>query len=174
VPYVDPNTVHDPSTGAVIPAAWGDVVRSDLEYLVDPPACSVYHSLSVTKGTGTTLSALAANSENYDNAAMHSTSVSSSQILVPYDGRYQAGVVLSWDANASGNRATAFQVNGGGGSDDYLVDIRTGTSGNSTGVSGYRTLELTAGDIVEVAVWQNSGGNLDVDLVEFSLIFFTR
>jgi hypothetical protein len=174
VPYVDPNTVSNPTTGAVITAAWGDVIRDDLEYLIDPPACSVSHSASVTKGTGTSLSALAADTEAYDNATMHSTSVSNSQILIPYDGRYQVGVVLSWDANASGNRATAFQVNGGGGSDDYLVDIRTGTSGNSTGVSGYRTLELTAGDIVEVAVWQNSGGNLDVDLVEFSVIFFTR
>ena len=30
-PYVDPQTIHNPSTGASPPASWGDAVRDALE-----------------------------------------------------------------------------------------------------------------------------------------------
>lgn len=171
--YVDPNTVHNPSTGAVIPAAWGDTVRDDLEFLIDPPACSVYHNTTQSKASSTTLAALLANSENYDNFSGHSTSVATSRITIATAGRYEVGCVVSWAANGTGNRATAFSVNGVGVA-DYLVDIRTGTATNSTGISGSRTLVLAAGDYVEVSVWQTSGGALLASLDEFYVLWRTR
>lgn len=171
--YIDPNTILTPDPGDVLTAAWCDTVRDDLEFLVDPPACSVYHNTTQSQTTGTALTALAANSENYDNDSMHSTVTNNSRITIQTAGRYEVGAVVSWAANATGNRALAFAKNGVG-VNDYLVDIRTGTATNSTGISGSRTLVLAAGDYVEVSVWQTSGGNLNATLTEFYCIFRTR
>lgn len=169
--YADLNTLHNPATGTIPPASWGDQARDNLEFLIDPPACSVYHNTTQTIATGTTLLVLAANAENYDNNAMHSTVTNNSRITAITAGRYRIGVVLSWAANATGNRATAFRVNG---TTDYVVDIRVGTATNSTAISGSRTLVLAANDYVEVFVWQSSGGNLDVTVSEFAAKFETR
>jgi len=168
---VDPATILTTDPGDVLTAAWCDTVRDDLEALIDPPACSVYHNTTQTKTTGTSLSALSANSENYDNDSMHSTVTNNSRITIQTAGRYEVGVVLSWAASATGNRALAFTVNG---TTDYVVDIRTGTASNSTAISGSRTLVLAAGDYVEPSVWQSSGGDLNATLSEMYAIFRTR
>jgi hypothetical protein len=166
VAYVDLNTIHNPATGTIPPASWGDQIRDNLESHEDPARTSVYHDTTQSKTSGTTLQALAANSEHYDTANQHSNVTTNSRITVAADGRYRLGAVLSWAASGTGNRATAFTVNG---TDDYLVDIRTGTATNSTGISGSRTISLTAGDYVEVTVWQTSGGALLCTLDEFSV-----
>ena len=42
MPYVDPQTIDNPTAGNPIPAAWADQVRNNLEFLIAPPTCSVY------------------------------------------------------------------------------------------------------------------------------------
>lgn len=169
--YVDLATIQDTDPGDILTAAWCDQARDNQEFFIDPPACSVYHNTTQTKSSSTSLSTALANSENYDNASMHSTSSNTSRITIQTAGRYEVGVVLSWAANSTNNRATAFLVNG---TTDYIVDLRVSPSVNSAGISGSRTLVLSAGDYVEVAVWQNSGGDLALTLTEFYAIFRTR
>ena len=57
MPYTDPQTIHNPATGTVAPATWGDILRENSEFLIDPPACSVTHSTTQSIATATTVAA---------------------------------------------------------------------------------------------------------------------
>lgn len=168
--YADLDTIQTTDPGDILTAAWCDQARDNGEFLIDPPACSVSNA-AVTVASSVTLAALAADTEQYDNDSMHSTVSSNSRITIQTAGRYEIGCVVKYSASASGNRSTVFKVNG---TTSYNVDLRTGTGTNTTAISGSRTLVLAAGDYVEVFMFQNSGGDLDVTLDEFYAIFRTR
>jgi hypothetical protein len=144
VPYVDIQTVHNPATGTVAPAAWGDQIRDDLEFLIDPPGCSLFHSTtqSVPNDTGTQL---AANSESYDNDAMHSTVSNTSRITCQTAGRYLFTATIEYSANATGRRAANLFRNA-----TTIVNgsNTTAINGAATFVTVTRTLVLAASDFV--------------------------
>lgn len=168
--YADLNTIHNPATGTVAPASWGDQVRDNLEFLIDPPACSVYASSAQSIANATFVS-LTADSEYFDNDSMHSTVTNTSRITVQTAGRYLLSATIAYTAG-TGRRFSQFLVNGatgydgdgrpaiGGGSDDKIVMTRS--------------LVLAASDYVEVQANQNTGGALDVTLREFVALFMTR
>lgn len=172
--YVDLNTIHNPATGTVAPAAWGDQVRDNLEFLIDPPACSVFASSAQSVANGTTTS-LNAGSENYDNDAMHSTVSQTSRITAQTAGRYEISATVAF-APGTGRRITSFLVNGTTtlDGDSRVSAVTGGAAGVTDRVSINRTVTLAVGDFVEVQVNQNSGGNLDVTLNEFVAMFRTR
>ena len=62
-----PDSVPSPTAG---PGGIPPGHRDDLEFLIDPPACSVYNSAVQVVATSTAATLLA-NSENFDNASMH-------------------------------------------------------------------------------------------------------
>lgn len=168
--YVDPNSVHNPSTGAVAPAAWGDTLRDCLEFLIDPPACSVFHNTtqSVSSGSGTILNA---NSETADNDAMHSTVSNTSRITINTAGRYQFQANVQFAGNVTGYRQIQFQVNG---ATVFATDRMISVGSNDTIFSCVAFRTLIVGDYVEVNVFQNSGSSLNVTLNEFTACFRTR
>lgn len=170
MPYVDPQTVHNPATGTVAPAAWGDTLRDDLEFLIDPPVCSVYHSTTqnVTTATGTVLSA---NSENFDNDGMHSTVTNNSRITIQTAGRYQLQANVQFAGNATGYRQIQFQLNG---STIFATDRQISVGTNDTIFSAVASRALVVSDYITVNVFQNSGSTLAVTLNEFTAIFRTR
>lgn len=170
MPYVDPNTVHDPVTGTVAPAAWGDAVRDSLEFLIDPPLCNVFNSAaqSVPNDTST---AMTANSERDDNDAMHSTVSNTSRITAQTAGRYLVTCAVVFAANATGRRAVDFRVNG---TTTHNVLSSLPISTNSLAITGSRLLTFAAGDYVECMSYQNSGAALNVTLNEFGAVFLTR
>ena len=45
--YADARTIHDPTTGQVIPAAWGDQICDNQDFFATPPMVRVRHSLSL-------------------------------------------------------------------------------------------------------------------------------
>lgn len=169
MPYVDPNTVHNPSTGTVAPAAWGDVVRDDLEFLIDPPACSVFNSGNQSVPTAT-VTVLTANSEFFDNDGMHSTVTNNSRITAQTAGRYLTMSAVSF-ATGTGSRTVSFLLNG---SSTLNAILLPAVSGNVTRVVALRLITLAAGEYVETRVSQDSGGGLDVALVEFGATYLTR
>ena len=172
MPYVDPNTVHNPTTGAVIPASWGDNVRDNLEFLIDPPACSVYGS-AVQVLTDNTAAAILADSELFDSAAMHSTSSNTSRITIPtgLGGRYMIVATVFFESNGTGARIVRLRVDGSTNTDMLAVG---GSAASSTVLSFSKPLVLTAGQYVEIMGLQTSGGDLDVQLTDFSAYFLTR
>jgi hypothetical protein len=167
--YVDLSTIDNPTAGQPILAAWGDQIRENDEFLIDPPAASVSASAAQSVASGTTSVALTANTEAFDNAAWHTGS--EAKLTAPIDGRYLFIATVQFAANATGNRRMAFRVDG---TTVYESTLVGGTTTNSIVTTAPRMLTLTAGQYVEVVVWQTSGGNLNVTLLEFAVTFLTR
>ena len=89
----------------------GHQVRDNLEFLIDPPACSVFNTVAQSLATGSA-TVLDANSENFDNDAMHSNVTNNSRITVQTAGRYLFYTRVEFAANATGVREIRFNKNG--------------------------------------------------------------
>jgi len=172
VGYIDPQGVHNPATGTVAPASWGDTIRDDLEFFIDPPACAVKHSVAQLIATATAV-ALACDTEDFDNDGLHSTVTNNSRITVQTAGRYEFAVTVRYAFNATGSRLARVQVNGGTVHEIMFVAASTATN-DTTVVGGTKKLTLAAGDFVQCIGFQTSGGNLNVEVLEFSAKFLTR
>lgn len=170
--YVDLNTIHNPTSGTIPPASWGDQIRDNLEFLVDPPAVSAYHSAAVTL-TDDTLTKMVADSELFDNASWHSTSSNTSRLTAPIACRALVFATVVFDPNATGERLVDFLVNN---TTQYVgVAGAPNPSGSrNTGITVVRAIIFAAGDYVECRSRQKSGGNLDARLYEFGATFLTR
>jgi hypothetical protein len=173
--YIDPNTVHNPATGTVAPAAWGDTIRDDLEFLIDPPACSARNSTTQSINN-TTFTVLTANSENFDNNAMHSTVTNTSRITCQTAGRYLFFTRHRWATNGTGARVIQYRINGvdPGATAQQLMAVPAAGGGVDHQHTATWSLTLAAGDYVEVAGYQDSGVALNVTLEEFAATFLTR
>lgn len=172
--YVDLNTIHNPSPGGVAPSAWGDQIRDNFEFLIDPPVCSVAGSgtQNVEHDDPTVLNAP---TENFDNDGMHSTVSNTSRITAQTPGRYLFMATVRFDDNSNaGVRRVSLRVNGTtliGGMQVHFVS----TNGNPVRIQATRALVLSAGDYVEPVAYQNSGVDiLTVHLDEFLAMFLTR
>lgn len=134
-------------------------VRDNFEALY-PAACRVYHSANQAVASGGGGGTLAFNSEDYDTDAMHSTSVNTSRITATRAGKYHVGAVLIWAANATGQRQVFINRNGS----TIAANVHN-NAGGSVGAQMALSCDvaLTAGQYVEVGVWQNSGGSLNVE-----------
>ena len=169
MPYVDTQTIHNPATGTAIPAAWGDQTRDNSEFLIDPPFASVSHSATQVSVNGVGL-ALLANTELFDNNAMHSTVTNTSRITIQTAGRYKVAATVEFATDADGDRRLVFRVNG----TTTHQSLRVSSSASTVILTGTRDLVLAATDYVEVVATQSAGNNLDVTLHEFSAMFVTR
>jgi hypothetical protein len=174
--YQDPNLVHNPATGTVAPAAWGDQIRDCLEFLVDPPACSISApGVSVPSGTTVVLGATTG-LENYDNDAMHNDSSNRSRIIINTAGRYLAMATMNTSVFTGTLNAYVrflFRVNGttsvGG------DRIKNSTADEAIRLNASRSLVLVAGDYVEVTCDTTLGGSaITVTLDEFQMTYLTR
>lgn len=170
--FVDPNLIHEPADGKVVPAFWGGVVRDDLEHLADPPAASVFaqaaqlvssEDLGEDEGA-----ALSAPGKHFDSAAMHDPGEENSRIHVTEAGRYLAIAGVRVPPTADYRLVVDFLVNG---TQVVHGDARFFDTNATHGVKATRTLELSAGDFVEVTVLQDSGDEREVTLQEFSLVW---
>lgn len=173
MPYVDLNTIHNPATGTFAPATWGDQIRDNLEFLIDPPACSIFESTaqSVADNTST---ALTSNEENFDNDAMHSNVTNTSRITCNTAGRYQLIGTVVFAANATGIRQVTFRLDG---TTTLVPNVQVqavSSGGSSTAITLVGNVTLTAGQYVECMARQTSGGALNCTLAEFSATFLTR
>jgi hypothetical protein len=112
----------------------------------------------VTPSTDTTVNFT---SEAYDTASMHSTA-HLSRLTVPVTGIYELGAHVNWDLNFSGYRVARLIRNGSPNSlAEEAIDASVPADQNVTTVE-----RLTAGDYVEVDVYQTSGNtrNLTAEL----------
>lgn len=170
MPYVDPATIHNPATGTVATAAWGDQLRDNDEWFAEPPSCRVYHS-TTQNVTTSTFTALNANSELWDSASMHSTSSQTSRITVPVAGKYLFSATVEFEAQATNARFARFIVNG---STTYTFGACPAMSGVGVRLSGSTLLSMSASGYVEVQAWQNSGSTITGQLLEFSCVYQSR
>lgn len=177
MPYVDPNTIHNPSTGGIAPASWGDVIRDDLEFLIDPPACSLSRSTNQTVGTSTsTATDLTADTEAFDNDAMHSLVTNTERITFQTAGNYLVIATVEFDgADTDGERVLRFLFNNVTVVRGMRIQANAAVSNFPTALTLARFINnVVAGDFVTCQVRQNSGSSLAVSLVEFSATYLTR
>ena len=117
----------------------------------------VYNSANLSINNSTT-PALTFDSERYDTAGLHSTSVNTGRLTAPVAGVYLIAATIAFDNNVTGNRQVQFEVNG-------TTTIQVVNNDAETGfvfVSIASLYRLAAGDYVQVRVNQTSGGALDV------------
>jgi hypothetical protein len=147
----------------VQPEDWAAVNRvvDALRDAVSPPLpqARVFNSANISIPTGT-VTALTFNSERYDNGGLHSTSANTGRLTAPITGLYVIGGNVRFAANATGIRNALIRLNG---TTFIATDTRQATGGgNATDLPLETQYQLTAGDFLELVVFQDSGGALNV------------
>jgi hypothetical protein len=135
---------------------------------------SVFVGCSVTRTAAqsianTTYTAIAFTTEDYDTDAIHDNSTNNTRLTVPSGkgGKWQITGPVTF-ANGTGYRIVRIYKNGVG-----LISLSsapTVSGDNTTGVVS-NVFNLSAGDYLEVFVYQNSGGALNVQFADTSVQF---
>lgn len=115
----------------------------------------VRHSVnqSIPNNTVTTLTF---DTEDFDTDGFHSPALPT-RLTVPVVGIYHITASVSWPSNAAGLRAMVILLNG---ATTLMRDQRAPFAAENFNM-GETTVELAAGDFVEVTVIQTSGGALN-------------
>lgn len=112
-----------------------------------------------------TPTALTFNTERFDSGDLHSLSVNTGRLTAPITGLYAVGCMVEFAANATGIRSVQIRLTtvGGVGPTTIAADTRVPLTGAVTICSPVPAVwQFTAGDWVDVAVFQTSGGALNV------------
>ncbi|MEV6833470.1 hypothetical protein AB0N17_02895 [Streptomyces sp. NPDC051133] len=109
--------------------------------------------------TSSSWTALTLDTEQVDSYGGHSTSSNTSRYIAQVAGVYAVCGVASWASSATGVRGTRLHVNGSVVQGSAQMTLPSGDSGSAI-ATPVRTVRLAAGDYVEVAGWQSSGGAL--------------
>lgn len=136
-------------------------------------AARAYNSANISVANGTVTS-LNLNSERFDSDDFHSTSSNTSRLTIPsgLGGFYTISASIAWATNSTGERMLGILHNG----TTYIARAQQATGSTNDLRQNVSTIyNLTAGDYVEISVWQNSGGALNVlsvgnDSPELSII----
>ena len=145
------------AVGGKITAAWGNSdIRDAINFLLAPPRALAYQGTATTSFTSAVFAVVGMDAETFDTDAMHSTSVNNSRLTIVTTGMYLIVGSLGFAANATGYRQAGIYKNG------VLAQraIVMAASAGTTVVPIHGMLSLTAGDYVELAGAQNSGGAL--------------
>jgi hypothetical protein len=99
-------------------------------------------------------------SENYDTDSYHDNSTNNTRLTIPSgkSGKYSINYIFSFNG-FNGNINIGFYKNN---AFYTLTDVFNTASTTNYWTSGAFTLNLTAGDYLEMTFYQNSGGSLDV------------
>jgi hypothetical protein len=107
-----------------------------------------------------TVTVITWDSEDFDTDSMHSTSSNTSRLTIPTGktGYWQINASLGFDGNATGIRTLRLSKNG-----TYVNAEQTNATATFGVIMGFtNVLYLTAGDYIEIAALQTSGGALNV------------
>lgn len=126
--------------------------------LHENPAARVTHNASQTIN-GSTLTVLAFNTERFDTDDIHDTVTNNSRLTCRTPGVYAIIANVQWTQNNTGSRLLEIRLNG---ATVIARQRQFGVSASEIAIATH--YQLTAGDYVEVRVFQDSsgGGTLDV------------
>ena len=159
------------SCRSLVPVKAGDQVavaslRGDLLIVGVPdsdnplvPAARVYNSANISHATSGSWQALTFNSERYDNDSIHSTSSDTQKLVCRSPGVYAITGHVLFDANATGVRGIEIRVSG----TSIAQQLQTAISASFWYPLSIGTqYKLAVDDYVELRVYQNSGGALNL------------
>ena len=152
-PYVDPQTIHNPATSTSPPASWGDTIRDDLEFLINPPMVRVNCSTGNTSVPSASFTILPfSGTVDYDT---DSFKTSTTQFTVPagLGGKYHIMAHYATGTSGASTKAVAIQVNGS----RITQNLRNSTGASEQQIMVMTDYALTAGDVVSIHGYQNSG-----------------
>lgn len=123
--------------------------------------CKVRNSAdqSIANATNT---AINFDTELYDNDNYHSTVSNTNRLTVPTSGKYRVSGTVRFASNNTGMRLIFIRVNG---TTSYASDRRAAVQSDVTDCEISTTIDLVAGDYVELMVQQSSGGALNITAV---------
>jgi hypothetical protein len=114
---------------------------------------------SIVSGTYTTITF---DSERFDTDGIHSVVSNTDRLTAQRDGVYLISATIRFATNSTGIRWVGIRLNGTA----YIVIAdQNATSGYSTRITLTTLYELSTDDYVDLRVWQNSGGALNVEAV---------
>lgn len=162
-PYVDPQTIHNPAPASSPPASWGDALRDNLEFLIEPPSCRVKKttvSQSIPHATNTAMEFNDA--DEWDTDDFHDPSTNNTRLTVPTGlaGKYLVAANCCFSPNATGVRTLGVRINGSTRVAQVQTPVSSGTYHTELSIS--TIVELNVGDYVEFTVYQGSGSSLTI------------
>lgn len=160
----DAHTFVYVGTGVLKSISWANI-KATLKTYFD----TLYAALNGFKGArvynnanisiaDSTFTVLTFNSERYDTNSYHSTSSNTGRLTVPAAGKYLIIGQIAF-AGGAGVRGVQIRLNGTTTLASNFVNPVTGASTDLIVVTEY---ELAASDYVELVVYQNSGGAINV------------
>lgn len=156
----NPAAIHDPSTGGIAPASWGDELNAAVAFLVNPPSCRLKKTAVQSYATGA-FTSVDWEAEDWDTDAIHDNAVNKSRMTCKTAGKYYVWASLDWAANVTGIRAVYFKVSGGAFVHTGL-SVPASTGATDTDMFCAMEVQLAVNDYVEVAGNQNSGAALNL------------
>lgn len=155
VTYVDLDSIHRASNGAKPPHGWGDQVNDNFKAIHDCPWQASGYRSSVQSIPNSAPTRVSFDAELYDDNA--NFNVATGQYTVPTSGLYIVDATIAMSTSGSGITYCAVfngasEVKRG---NQYSLNVPT----PSPTVAGQ--LKCTAGDVLSVIVFQNSGGALN-------------
>ncbi len=175
-PYVDIQTIHNPSTGGVPPASWGDQIRTNLEWLVDPPRAKGQTDTTQSISHATSVAVQYDGTDLFDTDGFHDPASNNTRFTVPTDcdGLYMCLAEVRFDANStySQRRQIAFKTNGGAAFAVQNIFPDSPANDQVVQVVGYT--DLVATDYVECHVYQTTGVSIDITESWMAVIWQAR
>lgn len=125
--------------------------------------CELRQTVAQTIGNNVTSpwTALSFTTEDSDSHNGHSTVTNNSRYVFPISGKYRISGAVGWAVNSSGARGTMWRVNNTDFTASQILVPANGTAVGTHIPARTKTINVNAGDYLELAVYQNSGGNLD-------------
>ena len=159
IPYVKQTWTDGSGGGTPVSAARLGVLEEGILDVAQGPAVRVFHNASQSI-TNSTLTALAFNSERFDQAGgvastMHDTVTNNSRLTAVYAGVYMIGGTIRWSASPV-NVELHIRIGG----------VTTIASHNVVADNRYETIStiysMAVNDYAELMVLQISGGALNI------------
>lgn len=150
------NAGSTPGSGTLVTKETFEAFRD----VIDNEARASAYNNAVQSIPNNAWTAIAFNSEDYDQGSMHSTSSNTSRITIPanHAGLYLMTAQVAFDNNATGFRGAAFYKNG---AVLYTSEQSVPLTGSLTIVNISALAVLAVADYIELFVYQNSGAALN-------------
>lgn len=133
-------------------------VRDALTWLMEPPAAHLRQTAVQTNLANNTFTSITFTvGEDLDSQDGHSPTTNTSRYTAHEDGWWMLTGGVSVEANATGRRMTQWAKNGTVVSGSR-IDTLALSAGESVIPARTIFISLSAGDYVELQLWQNSGG----------------
>ncbi|MFC8676667.1 hypothetical protein ACFUEN_28780 [Streptomyces griseorubiginosus] len=164
MPRIVPVSVSESPGNYITSALWIAQVKATMDFLMGSgtngvPRFKGYASTTQSVASGTTDTAIALDTEDYDSDNGHSTVTNNSRYTVQVAGTYLIAATLGFATNATGNRKVGINVNGANARGGVVQS--NAFASNSFCASVVTEQALAVGDYVELVGWQTSGAALN-------------